>query len=406
MTKKPIYLVVTPFFPSPERWQGAYVLDQVKAIARTGRYEVVVYVPCRALSRKEPYDYDGVEVSYVPSFFMPSYFFNGFGGGWNGGQLIRELHRRHIDLEDIAVVHCHTASFACYASAIKRKYPKVMTVLQYHDPDPYQVRNGRLAKWKPNAEYRAKMLMEQFSNIDLHLCISKKVEYNLTHFPEPHKRECFESYKGILHVLRDMPRVSGLNTYVLYNGVDTSQFHRIDGMRDASLFKIGCVANFIDWKDQMTLIRAVVTLVTEDRNENLRVSFVGSGITKQLCQDYIEERGLGRYFVFEREVHHRDLVKYYNSLDLFVLPSYFEGFGCVFTEAAACGVPFMGCVGQGYSEYIPDEDRDKWLIEPGDYKRLAELIEAYMKFRYKQHLKETYDIDCLIGNYLKYLKSI
>lgn len=28
------YIVVTPFFPSPNRWQGAYVLDQVKAIKK------------------------------------------------------------------------------------------------------------------------------------------------------------------------------------------------------------------------------------------------------------------------------------------------------------------------------------------------------------------------------------
>lgn len=406
MRRKPIYLVVTPFFPSPERWQGAYVLDQVKAIARTGRYRVVVYVPCGALSRKEPYDYDGVEVSYVPSFFMPSYFFNGFGGGWNGWQLMRELHRRHIDLADVAVVHCHTASFACYASAIKRKCPWVRTVLQYHDPDPYQVRNGRLAMWKPNAVYRARKLMGQFCNIDLHLCISKKVEYNLTHFPEPHVRECFESYRDILHVLRDVPAPGGLSTYVLYNGVDTSQFHRIEGLRDASVFKIGCVANFIDWKDQMTLIRAVEALVADGRHESLRVSFVGSGGTKQSCQDYIEVRGLGRYFVFEKEVHHRDLVKYYNSLDLFVLPSYFEGFGCVFTEAAACGVPFMGCVNQGYSEYIPEEEKNKWLIEPGNFVQLAKNIEAYMKFGYPQKLCKSYDIDELIQGYLSYIAKL
>ena len=42
---KPIYLVITPFFPTVESFRGPYVYDQVKVLERDGRYRVVVLKP-------------------------------------------------------------------------------------------------------------------------------------------------------------------------------------------------------------------------------------------------------------------------------------------------------------------------------------------------------------------------
>ena len=121
---------------------------------------------------------------------------------------------------------------------------------------------------------------------------------------------------------------------------------------------------------------------------------------------YHKVHGLYQYVEWPKEVTHDKLPDYYHSLDLFVLPSYFEGFGCVFTEAAACGGPFMGCVNQGYSEYIPEEEKNKWLIEPGNFVQLAKNIEAYMKYGYHQKLCKSYVIDELIQGYLSYIAKL
>lgn len=337
---------------------------------------------------------------------MPSYFFNGIGGGFNGKQLIQELHEHGINLKDISVVHCHTASFACFATALKKINPDIKSVLQYHDPDPYQIRNGKLADWKPNAIFRAQKLLSQFKYIDLHLCISEKVKYNLLHFPNPHPNECFDSYKNILNVLHNLKPKRILNTYVLYNGVDTSQFHPIPSLKDTRIFKIGCIGNFIDWKDQITLIKAIHYLVQLGKADGIMVSFVGSGPTRKKCEEYIMKHQLADFFVFENEVHHCELPIYYNTLDLFVLPSFFEGFGCVFTEAAACGVPFMGCYNQGYSEYLSEEEQVKWLIQPHDFRTLGNIITEQRKCRNHQDIIEDYHIDRLIEDYLNYLELL
>ena len=65
----------------------------------------------------------------------------------------------------------------------------------------------------------------------------------------------------------------------------------------------------------------------------------------------------------------------------------------------------MGCVGQGYSEYIAAEDRGRWLIELGDYEQLAEKIYDYYVNRWEQKLIQPIDIDELIKGYLKKLEK-
>ena len=109
---------------------------------------------------------------------------------------------------------------------------------------------------------------------------------------------------------------------------------------------------------------------------------------------------------FRKEVHHHELAAFYHSLDLFVLPSYFEGFGCVCTEAAACGIPYMICKGQGAAEYILEEESDLWTFVPKDYKQLADRIDYYRTYKPIQHLCKTFDIDVLIKQFLNFLESL
>ena len=49
------------------------------------------------------------------------------------------------------------------------------------------------------------------------------------------------------------------------------------------------------------------------------------------------------------------------ACSVFVLPSRYEGLGCVYLEAMACGKPVMACRGQGIEEII-EHGKNGWLI--------------------------------------------
>ena len=73
-----------------------------------------------------------------------------------------------------------------------------------------------------------------------------------------------------------------------------------------------------------------------------------------------------------------DIVDLYNVADLFVMlsreePPDVEGFGLVFLEAGACGLPSVG----GRSGGIPDAIEDGtsgWLVDPRDTQDIAATV--------------------------------
>lgn len=406
--KKIYYICVTPFFPSPTQWRGSYVHDQVKAIARNSSYEVMVFVG--GGNENDDYVVDGVKVYRYKTREMPSNILNGIFNGYNARSFVKRVLSLGVNPEDIAFVHCHVSMRAACGLALKKLNPKIKVLLQHHDLDPFNLRSGVMGRNNRfNIRYRAKKTIALYNQVDLHICISNACRESLLHFPNTRQGEIYEDCKRSLALCKGLPSIHPKATYVLYNGVDCRMFNKgkrsIKIQEENSIIKIGCIANFQELKDHITLIKAF-EILHKRGFDNIRLSLLGSGETKDMCVSYLKENGLYQFVEWPKEVTHDKLPDYYHSLDLFVLPSYFEGFGCVFTEAAACGVPFMGCVNQGYSEYISDDDKNKWLIEPKDYVQLAKNIMNYIQNRYQQKLCETCDIDSLIKNYLKHIDTL
>jgi glycosyltransferase involved in cell wall biosynthesis len=111
----------------------------------------------------------------------------------------------------------------------------------------------------------------------------------------------------------------------------------------------------------------------------------------------VRENKLDSHVEFIDKIPHNELVHFYNSLDLFVLPSYYEAFGCVYLEAHACGIPFIAVEGQGIAELILPENKDKQLIQKADSVYLSSLISYYAENKsFFPSLSINYDIETLM----------
>ena len=69
------------------------------------------------------------------------------------------------------------------------------------------------------------------------------------------------------------------------------------------------------------------------------------------------------------KVPNRELATIMSQSDVFVFPSYFEGFGLVLLEAMASGLPVITTTATAGPDIVTD-DRDGWIIEPGNVEAL------------------------------------
>ncbi len=69
-----------------------------------------------------------------------------------------------------------------------------------------------------------------------------------------------------------------------------------------------------------------------------------------------------------------ELIQYYRKNDLFVMPSYAETFGLVYSEAMSQGLPVLYTKGQGFDGQFPD-GQVGYAIDPDDPEDIAQKME-------------------------------
>jgi glycosyltransferase involved in cell wall biosynthesis len=90
------------------------------------------------------------------------------------------------------------------------------------------------------------------------------------------------------------------------------------------------------------------------RRPELAYLVVGDGSDKSRLEEKARSLGVAGHVVFTGRVDERDKVAHYRLADAFVMPSRWEGFGFVFLEALACGVPVVASRIDGGKEAVRD----------------------------------------------------
>lgn len=377
-----IYLVLTPFFPAQDSFTGSFIFDQCKAIERNSNYKVIILKPKAIFSKKRDYEYDGLKVYYFKTLNLPSNLLPGLFNYINIKLLNLVVKSIIKEKDQLEIVHLHGIHLGFLSKAFKNNDYKQKTILQFHGLDTLGLRQGKFNNFIWQKRWIMKMAEKSFEYIDFHIGVSHKTLLNLKSFPS-------------LKIKNEM---------VLYNGVDQTKFFSKRSAKKQNCYTIGCIGNFIEIKNQITLIKAV-HLLLKNGHENMNLVLIGSGPTLQYCVNYVDENKLDNNIAFIKEMPHNELISFYNSLDLFVLPSYYEAFGCVYVEAHSCGVPFMAVKEQGISELIPYTEMDRYLFDKEDYEQLAKLIVLQKSTESIQTLNRDVNIDTLISEYLHSLNN-
>ena len=373
MDNKQTYLVITPFFPSKNSFVGSYIFDQINEIRNQSDFNIKVVKVVSTFSVEKDYKFEGFEIMIFRVIDLPCFIFPGIFNGLNTNRFKSFLKNKKIN--NIIISHAHVSYPASYLQNIL----DCKKIVQHHGLDVLQLLNGRsnfIMKLQKN--YLIRNTIRQLNQSDLNIGVSELV----------------------LNQLREYPTYSPIDELVLYNGVDTSKFYPIKGDVNRT-FTIGSVANFWEIKDQITLIKAIELLILDGIND-IQLKLIGTGKTLDLCKKFVKDHNLSEFVIFEKERAHNLINSFYNEIDLFVLPSYYEALGCVYLESWSTNTPFIAIKSQGISELIPDYEINNLLADEKSPSSLKEKILGEYKKKRSFPFDEKYDIENTIKEFMNY----
>ncbi|MEN6316044.1 MAG: glycosyltransferase family 4 protein [Clostridiaceae bacterium] len=308
-------------YPSAELPQYAiFIEQQAKSLISFGHI-VDVVIPT-SKNTIEKIKYNNIVLRYIPFKFMERSIFYSYSA-W---RFIKSINKSDLDISKYDIIHIHACDTPIIMAFYKlaRQYNKRI-VLQFHGLNVFKNygRNEDKAFLHNGLPIKKKLI----NMADRIICISKKVEDI---------------------ILRECPYAK---TSIAYNGVDTELFHAVD-KKEKSLKKIICVANLIEIKGQKYLIEAFYNL--SKTIADIRLIIVGRGQEEEKLKKLVEEYGLKGKVIFKGYVNYDRVAEMIGLSDIFVLPSFYEGFGCVYLEAMASKIATVACHGAGIDEIIKD----------------------------------------------------
>lgn len=155
--------------------------------------------------------------------------------------------------------------------------------------------------------------------------------------------------------------VPGADTVVINNAIDAQRFNRLPTPFTKSGPVLLTVGGIKPRKSTLAIVQALA--VVRQTLPEVQAVIVGSvnhstGYVRQVRAE-IERLGLADAVTLAGFVSDDELLRWYTTADIFVMPSInegysFEGFGLVHLEASAAGLPVIGTRGCGVVDAIDD----------------------------------------------------
>ena len=146
----------------------------------------------------------------------------------------------------------------------------------------------------------------------------------------------------------------------------------------------------------------------------IKLYVVGEGSLRCELERQVVLSGLDSNVFFLGRVSDDELVKWYNMVEVFVLPALFEGFGIVCLEAMACGTPVITTRVPGVVDIISDKPPNR-LVPPEDPASLARAILEFFNQRKSrgpagEHSREDdlerFDWSSICGSFMELYRTV
>ena len=168
------------------------------------------------------------------------------------------------------------------------------------------------------------------------------------------------------------------NVEIIHCGVDTVTFCPgnpektkkelgLDTIKTQILF----VGRLVRRKSVDSLLLAMKEIIKE--HEDVELNIIGQGPEREMLERIINKSNLQKHVSLVGFVDKKQLIKYYQDCDIFVMPSLHEGQGCAVLEAMSCGKPIVATNVGG----IPDSVINNYngiLVPPNNPKELGKAL--------------------------------
>jgi teichuronic acid biosynthesis glycosyltransferase TuaC len=255
---------------------------------------------------------------------------------------VANLHAR----TPVDVIHAHAALPCGHAARLLSRRFKIPYVVTVHGRDAFS--SAQVAGW-PGA-WCARASRQVYRGARRVLGISRAV--------------CEEVEKGT---------GGSCAVSLMYNGADPLRFTpAADPVRPVLL----TVGNLIPTKGHELIVQALAALQPE--LPELTWEVIGDGPELTRLRQLAENLGVLASIRFRGRQSRNEVAETCRRCSLFVLPSRYEGLGCVYLEAMASGKVAVGCRGQGIEEVIRHGENG-WLVPAEGRQELIEGLRLLLK---------------------------
>lgn len=247
--------------------------------------------------------------------------------------------------EKIDIVHAHgtRANSNTFKAAQKLGIPLLYTVhgWSFHNDQNFLVKNIRT--------YSEKFLVQ---NAQKTICVSNS------------------NYED------GAKRFSMKNATVITNGINLAKFNLNNSFKDirkefgikADEILVGFIARMTAQKDPFTLLKAISKIPADNK---IKFLIVGDGDSKEEVLKMANELGINSRVIFER--FREDIPDILNGIDIFCLPSLWEGLPIALLEAMAMGKAIVATAIDGTKEVLQQE-QNGLLVQPMNPDQLANAL--------------------------------